>query len=128
MLTQEQATELLLTAITADQNAFNAAVMRGLVAAGAEPRWDSSTIEAVLLPIQDYLKNLGIPKVGNTLEDLDAYEFWLAVDGQPLPWDPYQGDEEQARIDWRHDVVQDDTELGFRAWWDDKIETARHNL
>lgn len=128
MITQDEALAKLKAAIDADQAAFNAAVIEGLIAAGTEEQWDSGTIESVLEPIEAYLKLHGILPVGTTGDDMDALEFWLAVDGQHLPWDPYRGDRDAAIAAWHREVRTGETEMGLTDWWDDQIETARHNL
>lgn len=126
MITHEQAKLQLQQAVL--QAGFHEAVIEGLLAAALETQWDSGTIEDVIAPIQEFLEARGIPGIGDTYSNFEALEFWHAVADQPLPWDPYRGDREAAGERWREVVAEGDTLLGFTDWWEDAIETARHNL
>lgn len=92
------------------------ALIEGLSAVGSEEQWDSESIERLLQPIQRELTALRIPLVGNTGADLDALRFWCMMGGWPLPWDPYEGDEEAAKDGWREAVADGETELSFAEW------------
>lgn len=107
---------------------FHEAVIEGLVAVATDPEWTSESIEHLLIPIQAFLLARGIPAVGSTGSDLEAFEFWSAVGDQALPWDPYKGDRAAAHEGWLEAVAGGDTMQGFTDWWDGQVETARHNL
>ncbi|MBN7794642.1 hypothetical protein [Microbacterium esteraromaticum] len=55
-------------------------------------------------------------------EDLDAFEFWLAVAGLSIPWDPCRGKRASAEVYWRAAVAAGKTKAGFAEWWDDQVE------
>lgn len=103
----------------------------GLAALGSsQDDWDSESIEILLGQIERPLKALGIPGIGNTNSNWDAHVFWYMVENgeaPPDPDDPYSGNEEDARADWKYEVANDDTRLGFPQWWEQQIETARDN-
>jgi hypothetical protein len=103
----------------------------GLAALGSsQDQWDSESIEILLSQIEAPLKTIGVPSIGDTESDWDAYAFWYQVENgeaPPDPDDPYHGSEEDARADWKYEVSNGDTELGFRDWWVQNIETARAN-
>lgn len=128
MISRREAVTQLRAAIAEDTNGFIDAVIVGLASVGSEPEWDSGAIESLLEPIQRHLKGHGIPEVGSTGSDIEALEFWCAVAGEPIPWDPYAGNTDAAGEGWRQAVADGETEMGFTEWWGDRIETARHNL
>lgn len=106
-------------------------VIDGLAALGSsQDDWDSESIEILLGRIEEPLKQLRIPGIGNTNSDWDAHVFWYRVENgeDPAdPDDPYSGNDEDARTDWKYEVATGDTELGFKDWWGQQIETARDN-
>jgi hypothetical protein len=101
----------------------------GLAALGSsQDQWDSESIEILLGQIEKPLKQLGVPSIGNTESDFEAYSFWYQVENgevPPDPDDPYGGDEDDARADWKHEVENDGTTQSFRDWWDSEIERHR---
>lgn len=127
MINRDEACAQLKAVIEAHPAEFHTAVIEGLAAAGSQQNRDEGTLAAVLAPIQSYLTAHGIPAIDSS-EDLDAFEFWLAVAGRPIPWDPFKGNGVEAEERWRLDVSEGKTRMGFTEWWDDQIETARHNL
>ncbi|WDH78200.1 hypothetical protein PTQ19_11825 [Microbacterium esteraromaticum] len=96
--------------------------MRGRAAAGSQQDGDDVSIVAVLGLVQSFLAARGIPAIDNR-EDLDAFEFWLAVAGLSIPWDPYRGNRASAEEHLRAAVVAGKTKAGFAEWWDDQIGT-----
>lgn len=63
------------------------AFIDALAFAGAQPDWDSGTIEGVLGELEEVTRPLGIPGVGNTGDEDEALKFWCEVGGYD-----YEGD------------------------------------
>ena len=62
-------------------------VIEALCAAGADPEWDSETIEHVLTPLQDLVVTLGFPPVGSEGPNGEYTDFWIGVDNDDVEVD-----------------------------------------
>lgn len=62
-------------------------VIDALTAAGADPEWDSGTIESVLTPLQDYVVDLGFPPVGSEGPNGEYTDFWVGVENDDVEVD-----------------------------------------
>lgn len=97
------------------------AVADALAAAGSQVEWTSETIEYVLAPFQQILVDVNAPWIGTSV-DPNALAYWCKVAGVPNPYDPYDGDQDEAQRDWAYEVTNGDTLLGLTEWWTKKIE------
>lgn len=96
--------------------------LAGMRLEGEEPRTDW-----VISPLNNLITELGLPSVSMS-RTIEETEFWHVAGGQPLPWDPYGGRRAAAIAKWQEAVQNDGAIMGFEDWWDDAIETNRHNL
>ena len=69
----------------------------------------------VLEQLVDIVKEHGIPSPLETSPQ--SLTFWPVTSGKRAVYDPYEGDEHRARVDWVEAVSKGVTSRGLHDWW-----------